>query len=567
MNKIYQSLQQKFNNMKFRKKTMIALLLVSMIPLITLGSFSFIETKSLLINQTENNLKATMTQTTLNLNNQLSTYNKMLNTLSFNQEIVDAANRGYTSAHDMYDKLNNVFDAIFLMTQNLTTGVKEIMLYTGTNLPQHGKSVTPIEKLKSENWYADIIESVDTKWYYIGNELFCAKRILNTRIPNAKDNILVVKIDFDSLFTSLDALTKEGVNVTIVDDDQKIIYASEGAAAPPLSNIITTTQNHFTYAEQRFTVLDSNLSVPNWNIYLYIPTTQITSSAQWISITVLVMICICLIMVFIASNLFSRRMVLRIECLRQNIKTIEDGTLEVTVVSNSKDEIGDLIQGFGKMVKQIKYLIDEVYVAKIHQKEYEMKALQAQINPHFLYNSLSLINWRALRIHATDISEMAQLLSNYYRTTLNKGSNLITVADELLNVQSYTNIQLIMHDNDFDVDYQIDDSVRLYQMPNLMLQPLVENAILHGIENKEEGRGKIVLTCEQCDNYILFCVQDNGIGIPKDQIPYLLQHKSKGYGTNNVNDRAKLLYGDAYGLTIKSIEGIGTTVILKIPLT
>ena len=131
----------------------------------------------------------------------------------------------------------------------------------------------------------------------------------------------------------------------------------------------------------------------------------------------------------------------------------------MTVHSDSKDEIGDLIRGFGNMVVKTEDLINKVYREEIARKEYEMKALQAQINPHFLYNSLSLINWRALRIHATDISEMAQLLSTFYRTTLNKGNNMILVSNEILNVQSYMKIQLLMHSNSFDVEYQIDEAI------------------------------------------------------------------------------------------------------------
>ncbi|OPJ60023.1 sensor histidine kinase [Clostridium oryzae] len=567
MNNIYQCLQQKLSKMNFRQKTMLAFLLVSMIPLVALGSFSFIETRSFLINRAKNDLQATLNQTSLTLNNQLENYNKIILTLSFNQEIVNASNMHYTNTYDMYNALNNVFDTNFIIAQNLINGVKGVTLYTGTNLPQHGNTVIPIKKIASKKWYADIRQSVVTKWYYSNNELFCARRILNTKIPNPKVNIWVIKVNYDNTFTSLKALVKHGTNVIVTDNKNNIVYASQSKVAYHLSNIINSSKNGFSLNKQKYTIMHSNLSVPNWNVYLYEPTNQITSSAQWISITVIILILFCYIIVFIASRLFSRRMVFRIERLRENIKIVESGTLEVTVASNSEDEIGDLIRGFDKMVSRIKHLIDEVYVAKIHQKEYEIKALQAQINPHFLYNSLSIINWRALRIHANDISQMAQLLSNFYRTTLNKGKNITTIADELLNVESYINIQLIMHSNSFDVDYKIDTSLQLCQMPNLMLQPLVENAILHGIENKLDGRGKITIICERVDKCILFHVNDNGIGISEDQIPYLLQNQSKGYGLKNVNDRAKLIYGDTYGLTIESTANIGTSIILKIPLS
>jgi two-component system sensor histidine kinase YesM len=247
------------------------------------------------------------------------------------------------------------------------------------------------------------------------------------------------------------------------------------------------------------------------------------------------------------------------------MRTVEEGSLEVTVTSTSKDEIGDLIRGFGNMVDKTKMLIDKVYIEEISRKEYEMKALQAQINPHFLYNALSLINWRAIRIHATDISEMAQLLSTFYRTTLNKGNNIISVSDELLNVQSYIQIQLNMHSNSFEVEYQIDEAILSYYMPNLMLQPLIENAIIHGIENREEDGRKIILSGEIVEECIIFKVKDNGVGIPQERLNLLLKSQSIGYGLKNVNDRAMLMYGPEYGLSISSILGLGTEVAFRFP--
>ena len=153
------------------------------------------------------------------------------------------------------------------------------------------------------------------------------------------------------------------------------------------------------------------------------------------------------------------------------MKATETGNLGMVIENDSTDEIGDLINGYNSMSKRLDETVNEVYQSKIKEKEYEMRALQAQINPHFLYNSLSMINWKALEAEQEDISRITLSLSTFYRTALNKGKNILLVKDEIANIKSYLDIQLAMHDNSFDVVYDIDDSILKYETLNLILQP------------------------------------------------------------------------------------------------
>jgi len=251
--------------------------------------------------------------------------------------------------------------------------------------------------------------------------------------------------------------------------------------------------------------------------------------------------------------------------LAKNMEQIERGDLSVTVTTTATDEIGSLIQKFGNMVHKLQDMINEVYKSKIAKQEYEMKALQAQINPHFFYNSLSLINSKAIIADQGDISEMAQLLSTFYRTTLNRGKDKISVRDELENTTSYIQIQRMMHTNSFDVHYEIEEEILKYSMINLLLQPLVENAINHGIDHKETpGRGVLTIVGKQVGDHLIFKVSDNGCGIEKQTMDTLLTSKTQGYGVQNVHLRVQLTYGPEYGLFYESSME-GTTVILTIP--
>jgi two-component system sensor histidine kinase YesM len=258
-------------------------------------------------------------------------------------------------------------------------------------------------------------------------------------------------------------------------------------------------------------------------------------------------------------------MVTDIEKLTKNMEAVEQGNMEIMVTSDSADEVGNLIRGFGNMINRINQLINEVYVGKISQKESEMRALQAQINPHFLYNSLSLINWKALETNQTDISRLTLLLSTFYRTALNRGKNVLSIWDEISNMNSYLEIQLMMHENSFSVVRDIDEDILEFQTLNLILQPLIENAIDHGIDMKEEGNGVITIGGHKDGNHILLSVEDNGVGMDEETAKSILSKESKGYGVRNVNERIMLYYGEAYHLTVESKLGEGTKITVRIP--
>ncbi|CAH8711338.1 sensor histidine kinase [Paenibacillus thiaminolyticus] len=560
----WQAHKQFIRDMKFQTKIKLAFLFISLIPVIVLGGFCFFETRQLLLAQSEADLNANLEQSVQAVNNQLNTYNKIITFLSFNQAIINAANHTYDSAYSMYDQLKNVIDQNFYTAQYLNPDIKRITLYTGTNLPKHGSTVIPIEEITNADWYPQVMTTTENLWFFNGNKMFSVGRIFNTKLRNPKDNILYTEVEYASLFQSFESLLANGAEILVTDADGHSVYSSEKLKGK--SQIPIQAGHELRWNEQDYTVLQSMIPISGWNVFLYKPTNLITASARLIILTIVLIMIACIIAVAVTGTFFARRMMSRIDHLHQNMNLVSKGVLEVTVTSDSKDEIGDLIRGFGHMVEETKTLIHKVYVEEIARKEYEMKALQAQINPHFLYNSLSLINWRAIRLRAPEISEMAQLLSTFYRTTLNKGDNMILVSDEILNVQSYMRIQLIMHSNSFEVEYQIEDEILSCRMPNLMLQPLIENAILHGIENREEGGGNICVTGTREQDCIVFQVQDNGVGIPPERLPLLLQTQSKGYGLKNVNDRAKLMYGPEYGLTIDSAVQVGTQVTLTIPV-
>ena len=277
------------------------------------------------------------------------------------------------------------------------------------------------------------------------------------------------------------------------------------------------------------------------------------------------LILLCVMIILAIGVIFSKLFTRKIEALTENMNQVNLGSREVTVFSDSDDEIGVLVNSFRRMMDEINRLIDEVYVNRIARKEFELKALQAQINPHFLYNTLSSINWMAIRSNQKEISKVTLALSTFYRTALSRGEDVVTVDTCIKNIEAYIEIQLIMHDYDFKVLWEIDESVRNEKMPKLLLQPIVENALEHGLDLKEEGEKCLKITVSQDETDVILSVEDNGLGMEQEKAESLITYQAKGYGLKNVNDRICLLYGDDYRLQIFSKIGMGTRVKMRIP--
>ena len=249
------------------------------------------------------------------------------------------------------------------------------------------------------------------------------------------------------------------------------------------------------------------------------------------------------------------------------MKKVEKGDLNVIVDIKRKDEIGQLGRSFNSMIKKIKKLIEEVYVNQIKRKEAELRALQPQINPHFLYNTLDVIYWTSRLEKAYKTGKIVSSLANLFKLGLNKGSKVTTIGKEIEHLKSYLEIQKVRYDKEPKFSIDIDKSLYELKTIKLILQPLVENSLIHDIPNLG-SKGMVSIKVYEKNNDIIFEIIDNGIGMNKKRINEVFQEdieKKKGYGIKNVHERIKLYFGDQYGLSIDSKIGKGTIVKIKIP--
>ena len=376
--------------------------------------------------------------------------------------------------------------------------------------------------------------------------------------------VLCITLDYNKIFKPLNNVIVEESGGMVLDKSGNILYRREEIQENDLADK-TDSQEVLEAVQKNYVSVSSISRDTGWEFYLYKTRKSIEQSVYQMLLTEIPLIIGCVLIIFILGLVFSRLFTRKIEQLTRNMDQVNHGIREVTVYSDSEDEVGLLIRSFRRMMGEIDRLISEVYENKIALKEFELKALTAQINPHFLYNSLSIINWMAIRSDQKEISKVTLDLSTFYRTALSKGEDMVTVENCIRNIQAYLSIQLVMHDNDFQIEWNIDPQVKTEKVPKLILQPVVENALEHGLDVKEEGEKILKLSFLDNGSDVLLRVEDNGLGMEQEVAQRLIMYQAEGYGLKNVNDRICLLYGKDYTIRILSKVGEGTRVEMRIP--
>lgn len=557
-----------FRNMKFRYKLITTYILLGIIPMTIMGLVWYNQTRTILMKQEKSSIENYLTQAVSNMDNQLRIYNDLSDYIAFNQQISHVVSHEYDSYYDMYNQFSNVLDPMLASLKYFHSDINQITIYTKNNVVKHNTTLAPITEIENEDWYKIIKGNNDIHWFVSQDEkkVFCARNI-PTLENNYEVGVLYVQVDYEKLFESFKQMNDSNYGIFIMDELGNNIFNFDQFEDPNKSRKMTFDEfNKGIGKENIYTIVTAHSVNNNWTVSLYKPQKLIYESTNFMITGNVIAIMLLIVFSIIITSVLSKVMVSGLEKLRANMEEVEKGNMEITVKSNNEDEVGALIRGFEKMILQIKALIEDVYESRLIQKDYEMKALQAQINPHFLYNSLSLINWMALETDQEDISKITLSLSTFYRTALNKGKNILRVRDEIKNMRSYLDIQLMMHDYEFDVDVQVEEDILDYNILNLILQPLIENAINHGIDLKTNGRGCIKIIGEKQNDEIVLIVSDNGVGMSNEQAESILTNKSNGYGVKNVNERIKLYYGEQYQLKIESEIGIGTKVKVTIPI-
>lgn len=557
-----------FNGIKLRYKLAIFYSLFCFLPVMLLFWLSFLQMRSIIDDKGKMNLQSYLQQSVPSMDRTLDGYNSLSDYIAFDRTLAEVFSMEYGTPYEQYEQLTQKVDPILRTASYFHGGMQQITIYTDNGMVKHDTTVAPVSEIEETDWYQKTLEHPGLNWFvnYQEKTLFSARKLA---FSGAREgvNILYMDVDYQKLFTPYAETLISECGLYITDQDGKLVFEESRFSGKNQNYDLTYSE----FLEQRdrgstdYIILCEQSNTTGWTVWLYQPVGLAGEAMRPIGVMAGVTILICIFVAVLAYFITSGMVSSRIERLTHFMQEVQEGSMDMQMESDDRDEIGMLYRGFGSMMKRIRTLINEVYLSKITQKEAELKALQAQINPHFLYNTLSLINWKALAAGEEDISRMTLALSTFYRTALNRGRNVLQVETELSNTRAYLEIQSMLHDGNFDYEIEAQTEILQCESLNLILQPLVENAIHHGIEEKTDGRGKITVRGWKEDNCVWFMVEDNGVGMEQEVADKILTMESKGYGVRNVNERIRLCYGEKYAMKVESVVGKGTKMTIHFP--
>lgn len=557
------SIIKKFKNLKYRHKLTILLVTASLVPMTVLAIYSHFSMSRLVRENELEDTSSILEQTRETIDSQIDIFTSLINYLTYSPDIEEIIDEKNMDSYVAYQKYTQIVDPLLTVPKSYHDAIRQIRLYADSIKVRHEYTLAPLDEIDQEWWSKQMSDDVNVQWIVNRDipEIAAVRRIYRNRNLDA---ILCVTLDYNKIFKPLKNVITQETGCMILDKNQNIVFRDENIQDKKLSGE-NRAEDILKVIQEKYVAVNSVSRENQWNFYLYKSRSLIEKSVYQLLLKEIPLILICVLIIFSIGMCFSRLFTRKIELLTENMDRVNHGSREVTVYSDSQDEVGMLIRSFRRMMEQIDKLISEVYENKIALKEFELKALTAQINPHFLYNSLSIINWMAIKSNQKEISKVTLALSTFYRTALSKGEDMVTVENCIRNIQAYLEIQLVMQDNDFTIQWKIDSEIKDEKVPKLILQPVVENALEHGLDMKEEGEKVLILSFLDEGKDVLLMVEDNGPGMEPEVASTLVTYQAEGYGLKNVNDRICLLYGEKYAIHIVSHTGEGTRVEIRIP--
>ena len=455
-----------------------------------------------------------------------------------------------------YDSAGNLLDCRTLEHEPRET-IYENLSFQGQWLSKYGEGYISQPHVESifPGWYPWVVTMIEPLERN-GEEAWVALDLRFASISSYINNVGIGQHGYCFL------MDESGI---LYHPQQQLIYSQlKSEDTDTLANLPDGT-----YSESNVIYVLQTVEGSPWRVVGVSYVDELVTSSLWENFWLLALAAVAILLAALVSSIVISRALSRpLKGLSRAMRQFEKSadTFTYAPVGGAR-EVQELSESFGHMVVKIQHLMETVRREEINLRKTELKALQAQINPHFLYNTLDSIAWMCEQGRNDEAVQMVNALAQLFRISISRGHELIPIRSELRHAESYLKIQKHRYKNQFSYRFDVDESCLDFLCNKITLQPIIENAIYHGI-NGLVDEGEIVITLRADGSDVVFTVADNGVGMEEEQIQAILRKERSdhtGIGIKNVNDRLKIYFGEGYGITIDSEPDVGTTVTIRMP--
>lgn len=604
MNNIFSKIHQSYGDMKLSSKFTLVLLLATTVPVLMMSCFFYGKLYDMVVSYTIRQEQDTSAETAPYIEELVQQIIDAHSGITDQEFFQTLFHQPVNSPFQMFldsDSAQDFHDyAEELIASDMITGVQIYMDFP----PQ---SVRLFNDELTKDYFSPLSKARGTYWYGIfqgtqQSSLYCPEFYLGGREKREYGDLAYItsttfyyqgsaRQAYIAVYSSsehLNEMLKDNLKLTgsvsyIINDRNAVVATSDSSLSGIYLLDYDTIENSFMSSNNFIerNILDTtvyagfyNIKQPGWFMVTVLPSGPLITQSNTIMIQYILMYLGFLIFALFLAHSMSHSITNRISSVIHQMSKVRKGTLSPMSSPQYHDEIGDLIDTYNYMTRKMDQLMTEQAKAAEELRIAEFHTLQAQINPHFLYNTMDMINWLAQQGRTDEVSLAVQKLSRFYKLTLSRKQSISTIASEAEHVSIYLQIQNMRYHNSISFVCDIPDELMEYQIPKLTLQPIIENSVLHGILETPSKTGTIVLTGWLEDSDIVLLISDDGVGIPPEKLQTLLLENSYGItsassGTNiavyNTHRRLQILYGNEYGLNYSSEFGKGTDVELRIP--
>ena len=602
MQSIWKKLKKFYNNLGIQKKLTFSHLVIVLIPMIVLGVFFYTSLYDMIVSNTIRTEQEHAAKTgplvedavkeIINIHRSLRS-SGFYKALTSGEYIDDLHELSYSTEADQFKQ-----DVLQYSSMESISAVRIYVDLDENELPftagRKYSTLQPLDNIRSTYWYgifqgSPAMSTLLCPSFYLGHyeieNYGDLAYVTKDSIDNNGEHIpcYIVTYFSNNYFTKLlqDNITSNKNVAYLVNSRDNLVatsdpylYGTYPFSSDEIRENIMSSNNFITKTVLGQKVYSGFYRIKNtdWYMVAVMPVDPIMKKSTSMICNFLLIYVGFLLLAFIIASRLSRSMTRRLSLVVNQMAKVRFEPPVELPDADVQDEIGELIDTYNYMSRKIQKLMDDQAKAAENLRTAEFDSLQAQINPHFLYNTMDMISWLAQQGKSDEVTEVVRRLSRFYRLTLSRKQELTTIADEAEHVTIYIELQNMRFDNGIDFIMDIPDYLMEYSMPKLIFQPLVENSIIHGIMEKEEKTGTIVLTGWIEDEDVILLLSDDGVGIDPAILPCFLDgthHNPQSKGTNiavyNTHRRLQILYGDHYGLSFSSAKGEGTEVHIRIP--